>query len=280
MSAPAPADAGYAGQPLALLGAPIDVHSSYLRGAAAAPAALRAALASKSANLWTEGGHDLGRPELLFDAGDVELGDDDDELERIEAAAARLLARGARLVTLGGDHAITHPLVRAHQERYPGLEILHLDAHPDLYDRFAGSRRSHACVLARILEERLVKRVVQVGIRTLNAEQRAQIERFGVEVIEMRDWARAAELTFAGPVYLTFDLDVLDPAFAPGVSHWEPGGASTRQAIDLVRSLDAELVGADLVELNPARDPQGLSAMTAARIVREIAGKMLSAVAG
>ena len=87
-------------------------------------------------------------------------------------------------------------------------------------------------------------------------------------------WERAAGLSFEEPVYLSFDMDVLDPAFAPGVSHWEPGGASTRQVLDVIHGLDATVVGADVVELNPTRDPQGITAMAAARVLREIAGRM------
>ena len=213
---------------------------------------------------------------MLFDAGDLDLGEDGDDLGVIERTVAELMGRGARVLAIGGDHAVTHPLVRAHHGRHPELSILHLDAHPDLYDAFGGDRRSHASAFARVLEEGLARRLVQVGIRALNAEQRAQAERFGVEIIEMGGWRRAAKLCFDGPVYLSVDLDVLDPAFAPGVSHWEPGGATTRQLIDLVRGLDARIVGADIVELNPSRDPQGITAMTAARLLREIAGKMLA----
>ena len=91
----------------------------------------------------------------------------------------------------------------------------------------------------------------------------------------MREWERARELRFEEPLYVSFDLDVLDPAFAPGVSHWEPGGASTRQVLDLLHGLQAVVVGADVVELNPARDPSGVSAAVAARVARELAGRLL-----
>jgi arginase family enzyme len=152
---------------------------------------------------------------------------------------------------------------------------LHLDAHPDLYDELEGNRYSHACPFARIMEEDLVVRLVQVGIRTMNPHQRAQAERFGVEVIEMRDWPPGPVFDFDGPVYLSLDLDVLDPAFAPGTSHHEPGGLSTREVLGLVQNLRAPIVGADIVELNPVRDPVGITAMAAAKLMKEVLALML-----
>ena len=103
-------------------------------------------------------------------------------------------------------------------------------AHPDLYEEFEGNRLSHACPFARIMEAGLAKRLVQVGIRTLNRHQREQAEKFGVDMIEMRSLGAFDKLKADGPVYITFDTDVLDPAFAPGVSHREPGGISVREA--------------------------------------------------
>ena len=139
-----------------------------------------------------------------------------------------------RPIALGGDHAITFPILRAFAKRHPRLSILHFDAHPDLYDEFEGNRFSHACPFARIMEEGLAGRLVQVGIRTANAHQREQVARFGVEMIEMRDFRDGLAPEFDAPVYVSFDLDGLDPAFAPGVSHREPGGLSTRQALDVI----------------------------------------------
>ena len=173
---------------VALLGLPWDEHSSFLRGAARAPQAIRAALRSPSTNLSTESGLDLGTDPRFSDAGDLEIPPGPAALDTIERGVARVLASGARVLALGGDHAITYPVLRAQAARHPGLTLVHLDAHPDLYDAFEGDRLSHACPFARILEEKLVRRLVQVGIRTLNAHQRKQAERFGVERIEMKDW--------------------------------------------------------------------------------------------
>jgi arginase len=186
-----------------------------------------------------------------------------------------VLAAGARPIALGGDHSVTYPILRAVGPRHPALTILHIDAHPDLYDDFEGDRFSHACPFARIMEEGLAKRLVQVGIRTINAHQRSQAERFGVEVIDMRAWVTGARPTLSGDVYLSIDLDGLDPAYAPGVSHREPGGLSVRDVLTLVQSSGGSLVGADVVEYNPTQDFAGVTATVAAKIVKEVAGRML-----
>ena len=146
---------------------------------------------------------------------------------------------------------------------------------PDLYDEFEGNRLSHACPFARIMEAGLAKRLVQMGIRTVNRHQREQAQRFGVEVVEMRGLPAYEKLKAAGPVYITFDMDVLDPAFAPGVSHREPGGMSVREAIAHLHAIGGEIVGADLVEFNPVQDVTGVTATVAAKILKEILGKMI-----
>jgi len=261
---------------VALLGVPWDEHSSFRRGAALAPPAIRAALRSPSTNLSTESGLDLGTDLRFSDAGDIEIPPGAGALEAIERGVARVFDTGARVLALGGDHAITYPVMRAQAARHPGLTLVHLDAHPDLYDVFEGDGLSHACPFARILEERLVGRLVQVGIRTLNAPQRAQAERFDVGRIEMKDWRPDASVAADGPVYVSIDLDVLDPAFAPGVSHPEPGGLSVREVIGFLHRLRGRVVGADVVELNPTLDPTGITARVAAKLVKELAARLLA----
>jgi arginase family enzyme len=126
------------------------------------------------------------------------------------------------------------------------------------------------------MEAGLAKRLVQVGIRTINRHQREQAQKFGVNVVEMRALPAYTKLEVSGPVYLTFDMDVLDPAFAPGVSHREPGGMSVREAIAHLHAIEGEMVGADLVEYNPVQDVAGLTATVAAKILKEILGKMIA----
>jgi arginase family enzyme len=125
------------------------------------------------------------------------------------------------------------------------------------------------------MESGLVKRLVQVGIRTINSHQREQANRFGVEVLIMKNWHEVFNIEFKSPLYVTFDMDCLDPAFSPGVSHHEPGGLSTREALSIIQSLRADIVAADLVEFNPTQDPSTMTEMTAAKIFKEIVAKML-----
>ena len=264
---------------IALLGVPLDHNSSFLRGSVLAPRRLRETLYSDSSSLNTEGGINLGAGAHWVDAGDLVLGNPATDFAIIERATGELIDQGARVLAIGGDHSITFPLVAAHAKRYPGLTILHFDAHTDLYDEYEGKRTSHACPFARIMEAGLAKRLVQVGIRSLNAHTRAQAQRFGVEIVEMRRWTPAALQSLpplAGPLYLSLDLDVLDPAFAPGVSHHEPGGLSTRELVRMIQQIEAPIAGADLVELNPVRDLTGATAMVAAFLLKELAGQLLA----
>jgi arginase family enzyme len=155
------------------------------------------------------------------------------------------------------------------------LDILHFDAHPDLYEEWKGDRLSHACPFARIIEEGLAQNLVQIGIRAATGEHRAKAIKSGVRTVEMKDIKDNLSLQFSNPLYISFDMDALDPAFAPGVSHYEPGGLSTRQVINMLHSLKAEIVGLDVVELNPYRDQSGMTASAAVKIIKEVAGKMI-----
>ena len=259
-----------------LLGVPFDANSSYMRGAAKAPPRIREALFSDSTNMWTEDGVDLGAPGLIADCGDVELPSKvAPAFAAIEDAVADAVDPAAPLICLGGDHSVTYPIVRGFHRHFSDLTILHFDAHPDLNDEFQGSRFSHACQFARVMEERLARRLVQVGIRTMSGHQMEQAKRFGVDVISMRNLARFAQVKFEGPLFISFDIDVLDPAFAPGISHYEPGGMSVRKALNIIQSLRVPIVGADIVEYNPVRDRDLQTGMAAAKVLKEIAAAML-----
>lgn len=262
------------GAKIGLLGVAFDANSSFERGPAGAPPRIRAAMLSPSSNLWTEDGADLGEPGLFADFGDVSP-EPAAMFAEAEGAAARLHDAGLRVLAFGGDHSVSYPLVAAAARGRPGLSIVHFDAHPDLYDDFEGNPSSHASPFARIMERGLAQRLVQIGIRTANGHQRAQAARFGVRTIAPERWEEALGLAFDGPVYVSFDLDGLDPAFAPGVSHLEPGGLSTRQALDIIRSIRGQVVAADVVELNPRFDARGISVMAAAKIAKELAALML-----
>ena len=259
-----------------LIGLPYDASSSFRRGAADAPPLIRAALASPASNAWSEMGIETGGAATLADAGDLELPPTREARAMIEAGVRRVLDQGGCPIALGGDHSVTYPILRAIRPSWPDLTIAHLDAHPDLYPVFNSDRFSHACPFARIMEEGLTDDLVQVGIRTMNGVQRREAERHGVEVIDMRAWEGGKRPQITGPVYVSIDIDVLDPAFAPGVSHREPGGMSVREVLTLLQSLPPTVVGADIVEFNPAQDWNGLTAAVCAKLVKELSGHILA----
>jgi agmatinase len=261
--------------PPQFIGIPYDASSSFLRGSAAAPPLVRQAIGSAAGNSYTELGGDVS---TVADAGDIALDEQPASARtQIQNDIAAILGRGYQPISIGGDHSITYPIMRAVAQHHADVTILQIDAHGDLYDEFQGDRYSHACPFARIMEERLCRRLVQAGIRTLTPHQRDQIARFNVECIEMQDFARGARPRISGAVYLSIDLDGLDPAFAPGVSHREPGGLSVRDVLGMIHDLSGRIVGADVVEFNPSQDSSGITCSVAAKIVREIAGTMLGA---
>ena len=270
MAGPSPGRTGAA--LIRLIGLPTDSHSSFLRGPAQAPAAIRAALASEHANQATELGPELGTDIIVDDIGDLPLDETSGDFERIRAGASAAVESGAVPIFLGGDHMVTYPIVDGIADVRGPLNILHFDAHPDIYDDFEGDPLSHASPFARIMERGLAKRLVQVGIRTLNGHCREQAKRFGVEVIEMRNFAAAAVRIPDSPLYVSIDMDALEPAFAPGVSHYEPGGLSVRDILNVLHRIEAPIIGADVVEYNPTRDINGMTAVVAAKFVKELAG--------
>lgn len=259
---------------VAVVGIPVDANSSYLKGPAEAPAAIRDAYYSESANFYTESGRDLNENGAWSDVGDLDVSEPE-PFDEISRKVEELARNHSKLFVLGGDHSITYPVVRGLNAVHGKVSILHLDAHPDLYDNFGGNPHSHASPFARILDDGLAKRLVQVGIRTLNKHQKEQAKKFGVEIIEMKYWRDDHKFTFDGPVYLSLDMDSIDPAYAPGVSHHEPGGFTTRQVLHLLQTLKANLVGADLVEFNPTRDPSGITAMLAGKLYKEMLDLLL-----
>lgn len=261
---------------VAILGIPFDRKSSYLKGPSKGPEAIRAASTGKSTNAWTELGVNLEEDAVLVDLGDVDVsGDFSDVFLRIEDKVFEILNNEAVPVVLGGDHSISYPVLKAFARKYSPLDILHFDAHPDLYEELYGDRFSHACPFSRIMEDNLAQNLIQVGIRTATAEHRAKALKHGVRMIEMKDIKDHISLQFSNPLYISVDIDVLDPAFAPGVSHYEPGGLSTRQVISFIQGLDAEIVGLDVVEVNPERDKTGITAAAAVKIVKEVVGKLV-----
>ncbi len=268
-----------------ILPIPFERTTSYVPGTRNGPREIIAA--STHMELWDEelnlDVHDIGirtlpEMELPFDA----MKDVMDEIQRV---TTELIAGDAFLVTLGGEHSITGPLVAAFAARYPGLSVLQLDAHADLRDSYMGTPHNHACAMRRALEH---APCTQVGIRSLSAPEARAIPSLRTQVFydhSMRNdpaWMDRVIDTLSDTVYLTIDCDGLDPAIMPAVGTPEPGGLSWYETLALLRKLfeRKRVVGCDLVELcplpnNPA--PNFLCArlvykMLAYRFAKEMAG--------
>lgn len=260
---------------ISLLGIPLDENSSFQRGAAKAPQKIIEAFYSESTNDHSENGINSRSSAKVKVIDPLVLPSGKSAIEKIYNVVYNELEKGNNIISIGGDHSITFPIIQAYAKKYDSLNILHFDAHPDLYDNFENNPFSHASPFARIMENNLAKRLVQVGIRTLNDHQRDQVKKFNVEVIEMKDYNSNLSFQFDGPVYISLDIDGLDPAYAPGVSHPEPGGLTTREVINILHSLKADVIGGDIVEYNPINDVNNITAITAAKLLKEMIGKLI-----
>ncbi|MDT3380397.1 agmatinase [Labrys portucalensis] len=204
-------------------------------------------------------------------------------LESIEAFYAQIQAAGARPLTAGGDHLTTLPILRALAKQAP-VGLVQFDAHSDTYDSFFGSRYNHGTPFRRAIEEGLVdpRRMIQIGIRGAisDAANYDFARAAGVRIVFIEEFmargvadvmAEARAIIGDQPAYLSFDIDALDPSFAPGTGTPEIGGMSTREAQAMIRLMEgAHLVGADLVEVSPPLDPSGLTALTGATLMFEL----------
>ena len=260
-----------------LLGIPYDENSSFLKGPALAPPLIRQMEADGSANVFCERGKEIAIGKTIADLGDIYLKEKNPEAayKAIKQKIKDELATDDKLICLGGDHSVSFPIIEAHAEKYKDLHVLHLDAHADLYHEFENNPYSHASPFARIMEKGIIGSLTQVGIRTLNTHQREQAKKFNVNVIEMKDFNYHFLQALQSPLYISLDLDVLDPAFAPGLSHHEPGGMTTRELIRIIQSIPVTIVGADIVEYNPSRDITNMTAMVAYKLFKELASKMM-----
>jgi agmatinase len=260
---------------LSLLGIPHDDNSSFMRGPAEAPPLIRENLYSDAYGESSETGIHIMAKGRIVDHGDLRFDGASDPWTLIEESVASVMSSGDPLICLGGDHAITHPIMRGVRQRHPRLTVLHIDAHPDIYHAYQGNPRSHASPFARIMEERLADRLIQVGIRSISEHHREQFKRFGVEAIEAARCDEPLQFDLTTPVYISIDIDAFDPAYAPGVSHREPGGLSPRQVINWIHMIEQPIVAADIVEYNPRCDISALTAGVAAKLLKEIGGMML-----
>ncbi len=255
---------------IVLQGIAYDAKSSFLKGAALAPPVIRQQYRSDAFNFYAENGTEI-RPEVFDDRGDL----NPSEYFDIESFSLSNLTSKKPLITLGGDHSITYPILKAVSQVHGPVHILHIDAHADLYEEFQGDPYSHACPFARIMEDSLASSLVQLGIRTMTKEQNNVANKYGVKVLPMASYSFKQVPKMEGPLYLSLDLDALDPAYAPGVSHHEPGGFTTRQVLEIIQNIRVPLIGADIVEYNPNKDINDCTAVLCAKFLREISAKML-----
>ncbi|MDZ7627450.1 MAG: arginase family protein [Parvularculaceae bacterium] len=256
-----------------ILGFEWDASSSHARGPALGPSIVKRLLTSEASSGYSA---DLTDMREAIAGYDIPALPEDGASARamIERTVAETLARGEAPLSIGGDHSITFPILKAVAAKYGAVNILHIDAHGDLHDDYEGDKFSHACPFARAHEAGLVARHVAVGIRCWDPHQKTQAEKYGVTILPAHALDHIPDTLFEAPLYMSIDLDGLDPAFAPGVSHPEPGGLSTLDVLALIRRIKGPLIGADIVELNPERDPMLATARVAVRLAKELAAKM------
>ena len=254
---------------IGLVGLCWDRKSSYLQGPALAPPIIVNTLNDGSSNDYAENGVQVMNHIHLVGHHSF------DQYHDIRPYIQQVSKEYDKLLILGGDHSITYPIVAALHENHQPFDILHIDAHTDLYDEFEGDKYSHACPFSRIMESKLCVNLYQVGIRGLTPHQKEQIDKFQVRCIEMRSLHELDSLQFNRPIYLSIDLDGFDPAYAPGVSHQEAGGLEPRMIINFLQGLNQEIIGADIVEYNPHRDHANITASLASKLVKEVASIMV-----
>jgi agmatinase len=208
-----------------------------------------------------------------FDAGDLELpcGNRDASLALIKKACQEILAHDKKWLGIGGEHLVTLPAFEAYLEKYPDIAVVHFDAHADLRDDYLGEKLSHATVLRRIADYIGPERMIQIGIRSGPQEEFDWMRQHKTLVESMEQLAEAKQRIAGRPVFLTIDLDVLDPSILPGTGTPEPGGLSFKEFLCYLMAFqNCPLVGADVVELAPHYDASGVSAVVAAKVIREV----------
>jgi agmatinase len=275
---------------VAVLGAPFDAATTFRAGARFGPAAIREASMLLRPYNEAQGIAPFAAVQVV-DAGDAPASPLDVQAghDAIEQAARSIADNGGRVLGLGGDHSVSLPLLRAAHAAHGPLSLLQLDAHTDTWDSYFGARYTHGTVFRRAVEERLIdaRASVQIGLRgSLYGPGDLEENRaLGFSTLLARDFeaegvAGALELArtrVRSPVYVTVDIDVLDPAFAPGTGTPEAGGLTSRELLALLSGLaglELEIAGADVVEVSPPYDPSGATAVAAANAAYELVALM------
>ena len=265
-------DTEYAQAALVLFGAPFDGTTSFRPGTRFGPAAMR----SDSFGIETYSPYqerDLSELSVC-DTGDLELpfGNTERVLQIIGDTTGEILSAGKIPLMLGGEHLVTLPAVTVALEKYPDLQIIHLDAHTDLRDEYLEEKLSHAAVMRRIWEKVGDGRIYQFGIRSGEkhefefATRHTSMQKFNLDGFD-----RLAERLKGKPVYFSLDLDILDPGVLPGTGTPEPGGVSFTELLKAIVALqNINVVAGDICELSPVYDPSGVSTATACILLREL----------
>lgn len=273
------------GLDVAFVGVPMDIGTSHRSGTRFGPRQVRAESAMiRPYNMWSK----VSPFDTLQigDIGDIAIDTFDlkESVKIIEASYDNILAHSVIPIAIGGDHTLTYPILRAMHRRHGPLGLIHVDAHADINDLMFGEKIAHGTPFRRAHDEQLLdpKRVAQIGLRATGYEAadfdwpREQ----GWRVVQAEDiWYKSVAPLMQeiraqmgdGPVYITFDIDSFDPAYAPGTGTLEPGGLTSHQGIELIRGCAGlNIVGCDLVEVSPPYDPSGATANLAANILFEM----------
>ncbi len=249
-----PEFSGYEGASIAILPLPFDVSSTWMKGSEKGPEAIIEA--SANMELYDiETGTEVYR-RGIFTCEPIVAGDALEMIEKSRGKAAEILNDGKFVVALGGEHTVSLGVIWACHERYPGMSVLHLDAHADTRDTYQGDKYSHACVMARVRE--LTDDIVSVGIRSMDASEVEGMDRasvfFAHDIQRHEGWEGEVVGKLADEVYITIDLDVLDSGIMPSTGTPEPGGLGWYQVLNLLKAVTRQrtIVGFDVVELCPS----------------------------
>ena len=280
-----PSQVGTDGLDACFVGIPMDIGASNRAGTRHGPRQIRAeSCLIRPYNMATRAAPFDSL--MVADIGDVAI--DTFNLPKcvdiITDAYRKIIAKGCRPLTLGGDHTLTYPILRAMADKYGPVGLIHVDAHADINENMFGEKIAHGTPFRRAVEDKLLdtKRCIQIGLRATGyaADDFDWPRQQGFRVVQAEEcWHKSLTPLMdevrkqmgKGPVYLSFDIDSLDPAFAPGTGTPEIGGLTTIQGIEIIRGCwGLELVGCDLVEVSPPYDPSGNTALTGANLLFEM----------
>jgi agmatinase len=251
---------------IVLNGVPLDMTSSFRPGSRFAPGAIREASFEFEDYDYLSGNNMLDVP--FFDVGDMELsGPIDVIMEEIFEETKNHVYNNKIPVSLGGEHLVTFPIIKALSTKYPTLDIVVFDAHLDLKESYLKAKLSHAAVMRRIIEYNQDCQIVHFGARSATKEEKELADTH--PQVHIKNGLSA--LRQNAPLYISIDMDVLDPSAAPGVGNPEPGGWSYKALARMLQKFKGrQIVGADVVEISPPYDPSKITAITGAKLVRDL----------